>query len=208
MQARPPCPQGAWFLAHTLRRRERDGFTAFPNINLAYVQPTLPERFYMGTQAISDAALNAAAPRPATSVVSSNVIYLADLPAGASIPAYRRARLRLAPPVRSNPSPIAALSSAAVTAPAPASWVFAAQRRAAQRIGSALKPSATANVPAQSRRAGDAPVRSIGAVGAVSVPNPVRPGGLRLTGRLVDVCAELERLAQAEAVADAMALRA
>ena len=48
----------------------------------------------MGTQAISDAALNAAAPRPATSVVSSNVIYLADLPAGASIPAYRRARLR------------------------------------------------------------------------------------------------------------------
>ena len=51
-------------------------------------------------------------------------------------------------------------------------------------------------------------MRSIGTVGAVSVPNPVRPGGLRLTGRLVDVCAELERLAQAEAVADAMALRA
>ena len=165
----------------------------------------------MGTQAISDAALNAAAPRDAASIVASNVIYLADLPAGGSIPAYRRARLRVAAPAGNGGSSTAAGSSAAVTAPAPASWVAAAQRRAAQRVGGALKPQAPAETPARQLLATDAPVRSVVGVGVgrpVSAPNPSRPGSLRLTGRLVDVCAELERLARAEAVADAMALRA
>lgn len=165
----------------------------------------------MGTQAISDAALNAAAPRDAASIVASNVIYLADLPAGGSIPAYRRARLRVAAPAGNGGSSTAAGSSAAVTAPAPASWVAAAQRRAAQRVGGALKPQAPAETPARQLLATDAPVRSVVGVGVgrpVSASNPSRPGSLRLTGRLVDVCAEMERLARAEAVADAMALRA
>ncbi|WP_123812283.1 hypothetical protein [Ottowia oryzae] len=163
----------------------------------------------MGTQAISDAALNAAAPRAAASIVASNVIYLADMPAGGSIPAYRRARWRVAAPVDTGSSSTAAGSSAAPTALAPASWVAAAQRRAAQRVGGAPKPPAPAETPARPLLATDAPVRSVAAVGrAVSAPNPSRPGSLRLTGRLVDVCAELERLARAEAVADAMALRA
>ena len=163
----------------------------------------------MGTQAISDAALNAAAPRDAASIVASYVIYLADLPAGGSIPAYRRARLRVAAPAGNGGSSTAAGSSAAVTAPAPASWVAAAQRRAAQRVGGALKPPAPAETPARPLLTTDAPVRSVVGVGRpVSASNPNRPGSLRLTGRLVDVCAELERLARAEAVADAMALRA
>ena len=165
----------------------------------------------MGTQAISDAALNAAAPRAAATIVASNVIYLADLPAGGSIPAYRRARWRVAAPVDTGSSSTAAGSSAAPTAPAPASWVAAAQRRAAQRVGGALKPPAPAEMPARPLLATDAPVRSVVGVGVgrpVGASNPNRPGSLRLTGRLVDVCAELERLARAEAVADAMALRA
>ena len=167
----------------------------------------------MGTQAISDAALNAAAPRAAATIVASNVIYLADLPAGGSIPAYRRARLRVAAPAGNGGSSTAAGSSAAVTAPAPASWVAAAQRRAAQRVGGALKPPAPAETPARPLLTTDAPVRSVVGVSVgvgrpVSASNPSRPGSLRLTGRLVDVCAELERLARAEAVADAMALRA
>ena len=78
-------------------------------------------------------------------------------------------------------------------------------------MGGTLKPPAPAETPASPLLTTNAPVRSVVGVGVVrpvSAPNPSRPGSLRLTGRLVDVCAELERLARAEAVADAMALRA
>ena len=125
--------------------------------------------------------------------MGTNVIYLADLASAPSIPAYRRARLWATTPAHG--------ASAAAAAPAPASWEAAARRRAAQRLGST--PSAhtgsAANGAASSASAN---------VTSDHAPPLAQAGRLRLTGRLVDVCAELERLAQAEAVADAMARRA
>ena len=162
-------------LVHTLRQREQKiGHPGLHRIspvsNLA-----LPERFYMGT----------------------NVIYLADLASAngvaPSVPAYRRARLR-------------AVAAASPGSPAPsrphgpASWVAAAQRRAALR----LAPTLTA--PVAQLPQGEC--YALPLVGLPDAPATGRVGSLRLSGRLVDVCAELERLAQAEAAAEARVRRA
>ena len=124
--------------------------------------------------------------------MGTNVIYLEDLASASSIPAFRRARLRaLPPPAEGGPLPAAA--------PAPASWKAAAQRRAALR----LAPAAAPRPDHATSRADSALPAQRAAVAPAGFSGP-----LRLTGRLVDVCAELERLAQAEALADAMARRA
>ena len=122
--------------------------------------------------------------------MGTNVIYLDDLASAPSIPAYRRARLRALGPATD-------CSARVTAAPAPASWVAAAQRRAALRLAAA---------PVTARPATTLPVQPIDQATVPSASG--RTGALRLSGRLVDVCAELERLAQAEALADAMARRA
>ncbi len=137
--------------------------------------------------------------------MGTNVIYLAGLasapsgaaaPAPSSIPAYRRARQRNQ--LASGGAP--AQSSTRPSAYSPASWVIAAQRRAAMRLAAAELPLVTPSTSAKL----DHELR-------VSIPEGQtgdRMGRLRLSGRLVDVCAELERLAQAEAATEAMMRRA
>lgn len=124
--------------------------------------------------------------------MGTNVIYLDDLASAPSVPAYRRARLRALGPATDCSARVTA-----APAPAPASWVAAAQRRAALRLAAA---------PVTARPATTLPVQPIDQATLPSASG--RTGALRLSGRLVDVCAELERLAQAEALADAMARRA
>lgn len=124
--------------------------------------------------------------------MGTNVIYLGDL--ASSVPAFRRARQRTAP------AACATSATGPVCAPTPASWVAAAQRRAALRL---------ASTPVADRAAAELPNPPVLPVDQVTAkPVGARTGALRLTGRLIDVCAELERLAQAEALADAMARRA
>ncbi|TXK26877.1 hypothetical protein FVQ98_13205 [Ottowia sp. GY511] len=126
--------------------------------------------------------------------MGTNVIYLGDLASASSVPAFRRARPRAAA------AACATSATGPVCAPSPASWAAAAQRRAALRLASA---------PAADPAGASLPRQSVLPVDQVTAkPVGGRIGALRLTGRLIDVCAELERLAQAEALADAMARRA
>ena len=147
--------------------------------------------------------------------MGTNVIYLADLAAASSLPAYRRAR---------RPAPVPARASVSVPAPAamgapdqpapaaatpPASWAAAAQRRAALRLArshpTAAPSTATTLRPAQQ------PLFALSPVGAddTATHNAATHDAasshhappLRLKGRLADVCAELDRLVQAEAMA-------
>jgi hypothetical protein len=125
--------------------------------------------------------------------MGTNVIYLADLfsatPAAVSVPAYRRSRLR--------PESAGAPGHASSTA----SWAAAAQRRATLRPAASVPVQGSSTVISQrhTSQANNLPF---------DVTSSGRVGHLRLSGRLVDVCAELERLAQAEAAAEAMVRRA
>lgn len=131
--------------------------------------------------------------------MGTNVIYLADLasapatPAASSVPAYRRARLRL--PAAAGAASVP--SGRPAEGASPAAWVLAAQKRAALRVAATGATSAEGGYQA------------LRVVNLPDMPSASgRIGRLRLSGRLIDVCAELERLAQAEAAADAMMRRA
>lgn len=104
--------------------------------------------------------------------MGSNIIYLADVRA-LNVPSYRRLRA----------------SGADGAAKAAGSWAAAARERAA------ASSAATHAAPPPSGR----PLRTTQLVGSGALPG----GGacLRISGRLIDVCAELERLAAAEAMA-------
>lgn len=105
--------------------------------------------------------------------MGSNVIYLADVRT-LSVPTYRRLRTL---------SPISAQAATG------SGWTAAARKRAATH-----STQAHAAEPGQ-----DWPLR----VTQLCGPEPSSDGGarLRISGRLIDVCTELERLAAAEAMA-------
>lgn len=106
--------------------------------------------------------------------MGTNIIQLADY----LVPSYRRSR----------PAGARAADSAVS-----ASWAAMAQRRVAERLARACNDAATPGGPAQR-------VRVTGATDEAGAPLPA--ARLRISGRLVDVCAELERLAAAEAAAE------
>ena len=118
--------------------------------------------------------------------MGNKVIHLADW----AVPSYRRQR-----------------SAAARTVASPAGgWGDMARQRVAQRhAGAQGGPTSLSLVPS-AEAAGAAPI--VTGAPAVRVTRPVdarhaadASGRLRISGRLIDVCAELERLAAAEAQA-------
>ena len=122
--------------------------------------------------------------------MGNNVIHLADW----AVPSYRRQRV-------AAPRPAASASSAS------GAWSEMARQRVAQRQALAqdsgqrtlaLVPSAE-TPPATPPQPHTHAVRVTRPVDARHAPDA--SGRLRISGRLVDVCAELERLATAEAQA-------
>ena len=107
---------------------------------------------------------------------ASNVVHLADH----AVPSYRRARPALARP-GSAPSH-------------GGTWGAMARQRATERMAGASNDVAA--------------LAPVAAVRVTRVSEPVQmpgaAGRLRISGRLIDVCAELERLAEAEARAAAL----
>ncbi len=107
--------------------------------------------------------------------MGTNIIQLADY----LVPSYRRPR-----PARAR--------AAAVIQGTPASWSAMAHRRVAERLARASNDAAPT-----------------GSLHSVRVTRPSGDAGaalpaarLRISGRLIDVCAELERLAAAETAAE------
>lgn len=137
--------------------------------------------------------------------MGTNIIHLADY----LVPSYRRTRPASAqapqpPASRAAPTHQLALglSEVAATASPPAgdpatSWQAQAQRRARQR------PADQAGATGQQAPGTPSPphgrVRVLRAHGGTA--GPEAGTRLRISGRLIDVCAELERLAAAEAQA-------
>ena len=127
--------------------------------------------------------------------MGTNVIHLADW----AVPSYRRNRAAAAAP------------RAAV--PADRSWSALARQRAVQRHAADLAsvdPRALALAAPAADTAAPAAVSAHDAFGPRAVrvthlqdarPAPGASGRLRISGRLIDVCAELDRLAAAEAQA-------
>lgn len=106
--------------------------------------------------------------------MGTNIIQLADY----LVPSYRRAR-----PARSR----------AASPAAPASWSTMAHRRGAERLALACNDGA-----APAELAPRVRVTRLADESGALLP----AARLRISGRLIDVCAELERLAAAEAATD------
>ena len=135
--------------------------------------------------------------------MGTNIIHLADF----AVPSYRRARapaLRLVNPGAAAPQGDGHTDGL---------WSTMARRRAAQKLRAVPRGEALAAVGpvsagacVQARPQGG-PVRvspSPDAGGVTGSPSARAAGRLRISGRLIDVCAELERLAAAETAALAM----
>lgn len=130
--------------------------------------------------------------------MGTNVIYLAD-----RVPSYRRSR-----PHASQPPSAAVPGDRPVPAPQPGGWAALARERAAQRrtlqpgamqpgathLGMALAAGGAGRTPA----APAAPALRVTCV-AEDLGAGRCLGRVRISGRLIDVCAELDRLAAAEA---------
>ena len=111
--------------------------------------------------------------------MGTNVIQLADY----RIPSYRRPR---------HPA----------QAGADAGWSSQARRRAARTLAAVAAPHATPPTSVAAPRIGPAPVLRVTQLSDPSTPDA--PARLRISGRLIDVCAELDRLAAAEAARAAL----
>lgn len=113
--------------------------------------------------------------------MGTNVIQLADY----RIPSYRRPR---------HPA----------QAGADTGWSSQARRRAARTLAAVAAPHAHATPPTSvaAPRIGPAPVLRVTQLSDPSTPDA--PARLRISGRLIDVCAELDRLAAAEAARAAL----
>ena len=126
--------------------------------------------------------------------MGTNVFYLTDL---LNVPSYRRTRAQPASTVAQGP------------------WAAMARRRAALPLQPATPPCHDAPAPAEPVLPSTATASTAAAQVAVvrvtraasSMVGNGASGRLRISGRLIDVCAELERLAAAEAaLADARPL--
>ncbi len=116
--------------------------------------------------------------------MGSNIIQLRNH----TVPSYQRPR-----------TPAARAAQAPAANPAESgrpSWTTMARQRAAQKWGARLEHGAHAEVPSAAPMANDGAAQPPWPVRAATMPNA---GAVRLSGRLADVCAELERLAAAEA---------
>ncbi|MDO5624040.1 MAG: hypothetical protein Q4G71_05075 [Pseudomonadota bacterium] len=126
--------------------------------------------------------------------MGTNVIYLAD-----RVPSYRRARAHRATLPAADLH--ASAGSAANTSAANGTWARLARERVVAR--EAARQTPLLHTPAPSSTHAGATSRPTPALRVTRVAEPTAvPGGvgrLRISGRLIDVCAELERLAAAEA---------
>lgn len=132
--------------------------------------------------------------------MGTNVISLAEFAARCGVPSYLRQRA----PQTHTPTDAGTSHDRAVAA---SGWAAAARRRAALRNGGTNPAHAVAEAPPRTATFNTQRNDVTRPMSACPV-TPDLAGHVRLSGRLIDVCAELERLACAEAFADAATRRA